>query len=156
MSMSFTQVCSCCGKDKELIPENYYRSKVTANGFHHECRECYVPKWKERNKEVDWSEPFPSWVTAFAESKKIHYAKSPKKIEKLAKRNENLLKGVKECNTCHETKELSEFADNKKNKDRKDNTCKLCKAAYRKRRYLAQKQDNIVKETNDNRDSCST
>ena len=154
--MSFTQVCSCCGKDKELNPTNYYRSKVPVSGFHHECRECYVPKWKERNKEVDWSEPFPSWMTAFAESKKIHYAKSPKKIEKLAKRNDNLLNGLKECNTCHETKELSAFADNQKNKDRKDNTCKLCKAEYRKKRYLAQKQDNVVKEQNDNRNSNSS
>ena len=156
MSMSFTQVCSCCGKDKELIPANYYRSKEAVNGFHHECRECYVPKWIERNKEVDWSNPFPAWVTAYAQTSTRTFSKDPKKIAAANKRLEDIINGVKKCSCCKETKQLSEFSSNPKTADKRSSWCKECMRKAAKKRYLATKQDNIVKETNDNRDSCST
>ena len=131
--MSFTQVCSCCGKDKELNPTNYYRSKVPVSGSHHECRECYVPKWKERNKEVDWSEPFPSWMTAFAESKKIHYAKSPEKIEKLAEE-------LKETNETESMPALLDMPDLQAERD-------LADAPYDEDDYL-DRLDELVQSPN--------
>lgn len=151
MSMSFTQVCSCCGKDKELIPANYYRSKEAVNGFHHECRECYVPKWIERNKEVDWSDPFPAWVTAFAQSRVLTFSKDPEKIAAAAERREELKNGVKKCSCCGEVKPLTDFYVHKKTIDKRTSWCKSCMSKQSKQQRDAKKQESVVKELNDDR-----
>jgi hypothetical protein len=144
MSVSFTQVCSCCGKDKELISTNYYRSKESPSGYHHECRECYGPKWKAKEATKSPSNPFPLEF-------RVHSQSSKKKEEQLL----NYMLGLKQCAHCKETKNLSEFASNVSTKDKKASWCKQCTSEYVKQRYLAKKQDNVVKEQHDNRDSDS-
>jgi hypothetical protein len=139
MSVSFTQVCSCCGKDKELISTNYYRSKESPSGYHHECRECYVPKWKAREagKDRDY----------FSVEGNIKSAKRLKEEERLV----SYMMGLKTCSCCNVEKPLSSFYKNKVTKDKLTSWCIDCT----KKRYLASVQDNVVKEQHDNRDSDS-
>lgn len=145
MSVSFTQVCSCCGKDKELISTNYYRSKESPSGYHHECRECYIPKWKAREAAKSPTNPFP---LEFG----VRSGPTAKQREEQLL---NYMLGLKQCTHCKETKNLSEFAHNAKTKDKKASWCRSCTNEHAKKRYLAKKQDNVVKEQYDNRDSDS-
>lgn len=137
MSMSFTQVCSCCGKDKELSSTNYYRSKESPTGYHHECRECYVPKWKEQEalKERGY----------YSVEANLKSARAVKEEERLV----SYMLGFKVCSCCKTEKPLGSFYKNKTTKDRLTSWCIDCT----KHRYLANKQDNVVKEQDDNRDS---
>lgn len=139
MSMSFTQVCSCCGKDKELNSTNYYRSKESLNGYHHECRECLLPKWKA--KEAITEREY------FSVTSNIKSAKRIKEEERLVA----YMMGLKKCSCCGEEKSLDSFYKSKITKDKLTSWCIDCT----KKRYLASKQDNVVKEQNDNRDSSS-
>lgn len=132
--------CSVCGQFKELSKNNFYPSIRESDGFHHTCRTCSNVKFKQKEEQRD--------NAYFSPQGNIQEAQRKKKEEKLL----DYINGLKKCSCCWEVKSLSDFYKNKSTSDRLTSWCKQCT----KERHLAYKQDNVVKEQNDNRCEDST
>ena len=129
--------CSVCEQFKELSKDNFYPSLRERDGFHHTCRTCSTTKFKQKEEQRD--------NTYFSAEGNIQEKRRKKKEENLL----NYVAGLKKCSCCGTVKPLNEFYKNNSTSDKLTSWCKQCS----KERYLVYKQDNIVKEQNDNRDT---
>ena len=130
-------MCTVCGQHKELSKENFYPSVKERDGYHHVCRSCSLTAFKKKEEER------PS--DYFSVEGNIKAAKRRKQEESLV----TYMTGFKKCKCCGQEKSLDSFYKNSKTKDKLTSWCKDCT----KKRYLVDKQDNVVKEQDDNRDS---
>lgn len=113
--------CSCCGQEKELNQDNYYRSKYTADGYADVCRTCDIEK--ERNRQRQWIDVHELSV----KKQKALEAKQQKRLEKQRIVNEALKSGHKVCSKCGETKRLFDFHVDRKTVTGYSVWCKECK-----------------------------
>jgi hypothetical protein len=131
------KACTVCGQHKELSKDSFYPSVKNRDGYHDVCRPCSLEAFKKKEEKHT--------VDYFSVEGNIKAARRRKQEEKLIK----YMSGLKECKCCGQEKSLGSFYRNTKTKDKLTSWCIDCT----KKRYLAVKQDNVVKEQNDNRDS---
>ena len=130
------KACTVCGQHKELSKENFYPSLKERDGYHHVCRECSLEAFKKKEEKHTGE--------YFSVTGNIKAAKRRKQEEKLVA----YMSGFKKCKCCGQEKSLDSFYKNSGTKDKLTSWCIDCT----KKRYLATKQDNVVKEQDDNRD----
>lgn len=130
------KMCTVCGQHKELSKENFYPSVKERDGYHHVCRSCSLESFKKKEGERTGE--------YFSVEGNIKAAKRKKQEERLV----SYMSGFKKCTCCGQEKSLDNFYKNTRTKDKLTSWCKDCT----KKRYLADKQDNVVKEQDDNRD----
>lgn len=133
------KMCTVCGQHKELSKENFYPSVKERDGYHHVCRSCSLETFKKKEEERTGE--------YFSVEANVKAAKRKKNEDRLV----SYMAGFKTCSCCKQEKSLDSFYRNSGTKDKLTSWCKECT----KKRYLADKQDNVVKEQNDNRDSNS-
>lgn len=144
-----TKVCPTCNQTKEVNSDNFIRSKMhDADGFSSECRSCHVQKFLKEEHALYGTSPNYNRLSKTTKRKQASRSKSLKQlaIDKL------LHQGLKECSHCHEVKSVSEFGLNENTYSGLNSRCKQCATAIAKE-YRTKKK---IKETDDNRDSCST
>jgi hypothetical protein len=132
--------CSVCGQSKDLSKDNFYLSLRELDGFHHVCRTCSNAEFKKEESGRDNS--------YFSHIGSIKEARRNKQTENLL----DYVTGFKKCTCCNTLKPLDKFYKNSITKDKLTSWCKECS----KERYLAIKQDNVVKEINDSRHTESS
>lgn len=129
--------CSVCEQSKNLSTDNFYLSLRELDGYHHVCRTCSNANFKKEESSRD--------KAYFSSVGNVKEARRNKKEENLL----NYVTGFKKCTCCNTLKPLDKFYKNKLTKDKLTSWCKECS----KERYLALKRDNVVKETNDSRNT---
>jgi hypothetical protein len=133
--MKLTQTCSSCSTELELSKDNFYPSKESPTGYHHECRKCSLSKWKAKE---DYYQKIATQLhnpeaQIKAGRKKAILTKSKQKAMSV------LEKGEKECTHCKEDKPLESFYKRvNKTQDgyqRYSSWCKECSSKLSSDRY---------------------